>query len=623
MQNQYPLWKNILLVGLLVIALIYALPNIFGDDPAVQISIPGNSATTAHPISLDQVKQILDKNQLHITQAETQADGLLLRFADTDTQIKARDLIKASLGENYIVALNLAPRTPKWLQFFGANPMKLGLDLRGGVNFLLEVDIDRMIKAREDGDIRSIVTDLREANVRYLGIERLQPHGILIAFRDAANLEKGQAELSKRLQDYLITKNPSANGGGHKLQVMMSENAIIKVADYAIDQTMNILRTRVNLLGVSEALVQRQGRNHVSVDLPGIQDTARAKDIIGKTATLKFQMVDIEHDAESAARGDVPIGTKIYEYEGRHFLLKDAVILQGNSITYASASFSQDGRPAVIVHLGGGGESTFNRVTSENIGKPMAVVYVETKSEEHMVNGKPTLVSHQEEKIISVATIQSALGNNFEITGLHTEKYAQNLALLLRSGALVAPVNIVQELTVGPSMGKANIHKGIISIVAGLAFVVLFMAFYYRVFGLIADIALLLNLIFIVAILSLLGATLTMPGMAAMVLTVGMAVDSNVLIYERIREELRGGVSPQASIYAGYERAFTTIVDANVATLIVAIVLFALGTGAIKGFAVVLTIGIMTSMLTAIVFTRAIVNYLYGRKNVKTLSIGL
>lgn len=615
MQNNYPLWKNLLLLGLLLIGGIYAVPNLFGDDPSVQISALG--AKIVDDVTTQQVRQVLATDQLKYAKLEQKSDGLLVRFFDTDTQLKGRDAIKSSLGENYVVALNLASRTPKWLQVLGAYPMKLGLDLRGGVHFLLEVDIDRMIKAREEGDVRSIVDHLREANLRYVSLERVQPHGIVISFRDNANMDQGQNELTKYFPDYVFTKFTANNA--YKLQLMMEESAVFKVADYAIEQTMNTLRNRVNELGVSEALVQRQGVNHVSVDFPGIQDTARAKEIIGKTATLRFQMVDVDHDQS----GDVPLGSRLYDYEGRHILLRDQAILQGNSITYATSSFSQDGRPAVAVRLGGGGESIFHRVTAENIGKPMAVVYVETKTDQHVVDGKVENVSRQEERIVSVATIQSALGNSFEITGLGTEQYAQDLALLLRSGALVAPVNIVQELTVGPSMGKANIQKGIISIAVGFICVVLFMAFYYRTFGLITDIALFLNLIFMVAILSILGATLTLPGMAGMVLTVGLAVDSNVLIYERIREELRNGVSPQASIYAGYARAFTTIVDANVATLIVAIVLFALGSGAVKGFAVVLTIGLMTSMLTAIVFTRAIVNFLYGHKNVKRLSIGI
>lgn len=621
MQNRYPLWKNILLVVILIVGLIYSLPNLFPNDPSVQISA-SSTTSVVNDQTLNQVKQVLQAQNLNFINTEIAKDKLLIRFADTDTQLKARDVIKASLGDDYIVALNLASRTPHWLEVLGANPMKFGLDLSGGVHFLLEVDTNALIKAREDGDVRSIGTELREADIRYTGIDRLQPHGLVITFRDNDNLDKAYSELKSHLQDYAITK--STESGQYKLQVLMTEAAVLKISDYAIDQTENILRNRVNELGVSEAVVQRSGTNHVSVDLPGIQDTTRAKDIIGKLATLRFQMVDVEHDAVSAAAGDIPIGSKLYEYEGRHILLKDQVILQGDSITYADSGFSQqDGRPSVNVHLGGGGESTFHRVTAENIGKPMAVVYVEQKNEEQMVNGKVVTVSHSIEKIISVATIQSALGNNFEITGLKDPKYAQDLALLLRSGALVAPYSFAEELTVGPSMGKANIHKGFLSVVVGFVFVVLFMAFYYRLFGLIADMALFLNLIFVVAILSILSATLTLPGIAGMVLTVAMAVDSNVLIYERIREELRNGISPQAAIYAGYERALITIVDANVATLIVAIVLFALGTGAVRGFAVVLTIGLMTSMITAIVFTRAVVNLIYGSKNVKKLSIGI
>lgn len=619
MQHNYPLWKNILLAVLLAVAIIYALPNIFGDDPAVQISASNVAIETGDV--LDKAKAVLEEHNLKYTAAEKQAEGSLIRFSDPDTQIKARDVLRSSLGDDYVVALNLASRTPKWLHAIGAYPMKLGLDLRGGVHFLLEVDLNDMIKKREDGDLRSIVSDLRESGVRYVSINRIQPHGMSITFRDLINLEKGEAELSGKLKDYMFTR--ITTGEMPKLQVMMSEGAVLKVADYAIDQTVNILRNRVNELGVSEAIVQRQGAGNVSVDLPGIQDTVRAKEIIGKTATLRFQMVDVEHDVESALAGDVPLGSRLYDYEGRKFLIKDRVILQGNSITYAAASYSQDGRPSVSVRLGGGGESTFNRVTAENVGKPMAVVYVETKQEKKMVDGKQVVINRPIEKVISVATINSALGSNFEISGLRTEKYAQDLSLLLRSGALIAPVTIAQEITVGPSMGKANINKGMLSIAVGYIFVMLFMAFYYRLFGLVSDIGLLLNLVFVVAILSILGATLTLPGMAGMVLTVGMAVDANVLVFERIREELRNKVSPLASIQAGYKRALATIIDANVATLIVAMVLFALGTGAVKGFAVVLTIGLMTSMLTSIVYTRAIVNWIYNRKSTKKLSIGI
>lgn len=619
MQNHYPLWKNILLVVGLVIAILYAIPNLFGDDQAVQISNIENAPMTV--ATLTKAKQALDQAQIKYLSSGQQDDKLLIRFADTDTQLKARDTIKAALGDDYMVALNLASRTPRWLQAIGANPMKLGLDLRGGVHFLLEVDLNDMIKKREDGALRSVVTDLRAANVRYSTINRIKPHGMLITFRDQENLTKGNDELAKRMPDCTFTKITTNNDAS--LKVEMKEEAIFKVADYAIEQTMNTLTKRVNELGISEAIVQRQGKDHISVDLPGIQDTARAKEIIGKTATLRFHMVDNEHSVESALAGNIPLGSKLYEDEGQHVLLKDQVILQGNSITYASAAVSENGRPAVSVHLGGGGENMFHRTTMENIGKAMAIVYVETKQSERIVDGKTITISRPIERVISVATIQSALGNNFEITGLKNDKYAQDLALLLRSGALVAPTTIVQELTVGPSMGKTNINKGILSIVVGYIFVLLFMMVYYRFFGVIANVALLLNLIFVVAILSILGAVLTLPGMAGMVLTVGMAVDSNVLIYERIREELRNGAGTQASIIAGYDRAFTTIVDANVATLIVAIVLFALGSGAIKGFAITLTIGLMTSMLTSIVFTRAIVNWVYGGRKNKKLSIGI
>lgn len=621
MQNRYPLWKNILLVGILLIGLIYAAPNLFPEDPAIQISAPSDQAALDNG-TIQNILQDLQKASLPYITTEQANNNLLIRFADTDTQLKARDELKNLLGDNYIVALNLASRTPKWLSWLGANPMKKGLDLSGGVHFLLEVDVNELLKAREEGDVHTIGDELRNASIRYASISRKQPNGLLIHFRDAKNLDNAFTTINKNFPDYTLTRL-SANDGDFTLQAVLSESSMFKTADYAIDQTMTILRNRVNELGVSDAIVQRQGSNQVSVDLPGIQDTARAKDIIGKTATLKFQMVDTDHDVSSAVAGDVPIGSRLYDYEGRPILLKEQVILQGSSITFATASYSQDGRPAVEVRLGGGGESLFARTTAENIGKPMAVVYVETKTENKVVDGKPVPETVQEQKVISVATIQSALGMNFEITGLKSDQYAENLALLLRSGALIAPVNIVEELTVGPSAGKANIHMGLISIVVGFVFVVIFMAFYYRVFGLIADMALFLNLVFIVALLSILGATLTLPGIAGIVLTVGMAVDANVLIYERIREELRNNISPQAAIYSGFARALVTIVDANVTTLIVALVLFALGTDAVRGFAVTLTIGLLTSMMTSIVFTRAVINWIYGNRVVKTLSIGL
>ena len=623
MQNRYSLWKNLSLGLGLLIAGLYALPNLFGDDPAVQVSIAAQQelAIEDNDESVAVIKQTLAENKIAFRSLEVQKSGILIRFNELDTQIKAKDLIKAALGDSYMVALNLAPRTPNWLNLIGAEPIKLGLDLRGGVHFLLAVELEDMVKNREDSDLQSIISELRKAGIRYAAIDRIRPQGMVITFRDRKSLDQAKSEVIGRLPEYTLTTDIA--DGVFKLKLVISEAEVKKIVDYAIEQTVSVLRNRVNELGVSEAIVQRQGDHHVSVDLPGIQDTVRAKDLIGKTATLRFQLVDVEHDINAALAGDLPIGCKLYEYEGRKLLLKEQIILSGNSITYATASYAQDGRPSVSVRLGGGGESTFHRATVENIGYPMAIVYVETKTEEKTIAGEKVMTHRPVEKVISVATIRSALGNNFEISGLGTDKYAQDLALLLRSGALVAPVTIIQETAVGPSMGKANIDKGIISIGVGYALVVIFMMLYYRLFGVICSLTLAFNLAFMLAILSILGSTLTLPGMAGMVLTVGLAVDASVLIYERIREELRNGASPQASIYAGYQRALATIIDANVATLIVALVLFALGTGAVKGFAVVLVIGLMTSMLTSVIYSRAVVNLIYGNRKVKKLAIGI
>lgn len=616
MANRYPLWKYVLMIVLLLLGIIFALPNIYGDDPAIQISdksgIPVTAATQA------QLTQTLQAQQLPYLSLAKEGDDVLIRFPDTDTQLKASDVLKAKLGEDYVVALNLAPRTPTWLQAFGANPMKLGLDLRGGVHFLLDVDVDSVIKAHTTGDLRNFSDAMREENLRYAAINMASPSSINIQFRDASTADAAASFLSRRFSDYIFKKVDDT-----LVTATLSEAAINKMDQYAIEQTITILNKRVDELGVSEATVQQQGRDQISIDLPGIQDTARAKDIIGKTATLRFQLVDVTHDVQSALAGGAPLGSRLYESEGRPILLQDQVILRGSSITYATAAIGQNGRPQVEVRLGGGGESYFSQQTALNVGKPLAVVYVETVTQTKMINGKPVMTQQQVEKVISVATIDSQLGNNFVINNLDSMKYAQNLALLLRSGSLTAPVSVIQERTVGPSLGKANIHKGVLSVQVGALLVILFMALYYRLFGLIADVALVLNIVFIVAVLSLLGATLTLPGIAGIVLTVGMAVDANVLINERIREELRNGFSPQASINAGYSRALATIVDANVTTLIVAVILFALGSGTVKAFAITLTIGIITSMITAIFYTRGIVNLVYGGRSVKKLSIGI
>ncbi len=624
MLNKYPLWKNLLLIVLICLGFIYAAPNIFGEDPAVQVSgVPGVEISDQ---LLSQIDNTLQTNHLNYKSAVIDKRNILVRFNDTDTQLKASDILKASLGDNYTVALNLAPATPSWLIALGAQPMKLGLDLRGGVHFLLDVDIDSVVGHRQEGNISNITSSLHDNLIRYADIELGKDNIITLTFRDENNLEAAQSLINRDYQDLVVNKNNVPNT--YQLYAQLSPAALQKIDQYTIDQTMTTLRNRVNELGVSEAVVQQQGLDRVSVDLPGIQDTAHAKEILGGTATLEFHMVDQDHDAHTAAASGIPpAGSKLYTWndEGRSepILLKDQIILTGNSITDATATFDENGRPSVDINLGGGGENLFSRVTRENIGKLMSVVFVESKIQSQLINGKVVKTTHKNERIISVATIQNALGAHFQITGLTNEQESQNLALLLRAGALPAAIDYEEERTVGPSLGQENIHKGILSVEVGMLLVGLFMAVYYRLFGVIADVALTLNLVLLVALLSILGATLTLPGIAGIVLTVGMAVDANVLIFERIREELRNGLTPQASIHAGYERALVTIVDANVTSLIVAMVLFGIGTDAVKGFAVTLTLGLLTSMFSAIMVTRALINAIYGGRAVKGLSIGI
>jgi len=618
MVNRYPAWKNILLVFLLLLGILYALPNIFGEDPAIQIS--GKNGVVVNDQTLMSIEKILEKENLPYQSASISKQNIMVRFKDTDTQLKASDIIKTILGNDYTAALNLAPATPAWLSAMGATPMKLGLDLRGGVHFLLNVDVDSVITHRLQGMVTNLMTGLREKHIRYTDISLQKNNTLLLSFREAA--QKNAAV------DYLRSDNPDLSvteSGDNNLLAELTPVAIQHIRQYAIEQTMTTLRNRVNELGVSEAVVQQQGNDRVSVDLPGIQDTAHAKEILGGTATLEFRLVDTSNDPRNAKLSGVnPIGSTIYSYENQPVLLKNQILLTGNSITDAASSFDESGRPAVSIRLGGGGERMFNRITAQNVGHLMAVVYVETQFDNQMVNGQVVKIPRQTQKIINIATIQSALGNNFQITGLSSPQESQNLALLLRAGALPAAINYEAERTVGPTLGQENIHKGILSVEAALAVVIIFMALYYGLFGIIADIALLSNLVLLVALLSLLGATLTLPGIAGIVLTMGMAVDANVLIYERIREELRNGVTPQAAIFAGYERALVTIIDANVTTLIVAMVLFGIGTDAVKGFAITLTLGLITSMFTGIMMTRAIVNKIYGsRHQLKKLSIGM
>ncbi|ABS77612.1 protein translocase subunit SecD [Coxiella burnetii] len=612
--NRYPLWRYILLAVLIIISLIYALPNLYGEDPAIQISAKNSAPIEAVE---EKIKSTLNAQHISYLSVRPVDNTVLVRFPSTEDQLKAQDVIQAVVGTDYSVALNLAPRTPRWLQAIGAKPMRLGLDLRGGIHFLLDVDVGAMVKAQETGDLHTMSTALREARIRYTEMSSDQ-NGVMIHFRDQAARDQARTLLEKQFPDYRFEATASS------LRGTISITALHQIQQNAVDQITTILRNRVNELGVAEPVIQQQGESQISVDLPGIQDTARAKDIIGKVATIRLQLVDVEHDAETASStGTVPFGSKLYTFEKQPVLLKQQVVLKGTSIINASSVIGEDGRPAVRVRVSGSDVPSFNRITGENVGKPLAVVYVETQTTRHLVDGKVVTQHRQIERIINIATIQTALGNDFQITNLSTMDYAKNLALLLRSGAYPVPVDFVQERVVGPSLGQENIHMGVLSTEIGALLVIVFMAFYYRLFGVIADIALALNIVFIVAVLSILGATLTLPGIAGIVLTVGMAVDANVLINERIREELRNGMSTQASIKAGYDRAFATIVDANVTTLIVMIILFALGSGPVQGFAVTTTIGLLSSMVTAIFFTRAVVNLVYGRRRASRLSIGI
>ncbi|NNG11817.1 MAG: protein translocase subunit SecD, partial [Halobacteria archaeon] len=546
---------------------------------------------------------------------------LLVRFPDTQIQLKAVDFVKAGVGSRFVVALNLAPATPDWLQAVNALPMYLGLDLRGGVHFLMEVDMDAAVAQaieRYAGDFRTL---LREAKIRYAMI-RAGQDDVQIVFGDdetrtAADnmIGKEFPDLERGMQD-TDPKRPA-------ILIKPGEREIQEIRKFALQQNILTLRNRVNELGVAEPVIQQQGSKRVVVQLPGIQDTARAKRILGATATLEYRAVDVEHDIERALAGKVPAGSRLYyERNGNPVLLKKRVIVTGDQIINARSGFDQNsGSPNVTVMLDGKGARKMLAFTKESVGKPMAVVFIENKTETKIVDGEPVRTTRKVEEVVSVATIRDVFSKRFQTTGLDSPQEARELALVLRSGALAAPIEIIEERTVGPSLGRENIDQGFKSVIIGFCAVLVFMALYYRVFGLVADLALALNLVLIVAILSMLQATLTLPGIAGIVLTVGMAVDANVLIFERIREELRNGNSPQASIQAGYEKAFSTIADANVTTLIAAVVLLSFGTGPIKGFAVTLSIGILSSMFTAIMGTRAVINLIYGGRRVAKLMI--
>lgn len=611
MMNQYPAWKYLLIVIVVVTGVLFSLPNLYGEDPALQIS--GTRTTTLDAAAEEQVLGLLQKNALPYKSTTRDDHALLIRFSDTETQLRAKDIVKETLGGGYVVALNLAPATPAWLRAFNALPMYLGLDLRGGVHFLMEVDMEAAVAQAEERYVSDIRTLLRDKKLRYLSIGR-GINGLEITFRspeerDEANDLVGRDFPLLVLKDIDATDKPG-------LTATLSESEQRDVRKFALQQNIITLRNRVNELGVAEPVIQQQGDSRIVVQLPGVQDTARAKEILGATATLEFRMADETNLVDDALAGRVPAGSKLYKRrEGGHILLKNQVMLTGDYIIDAASGIEQQtGEPAVFITLDGKGANIFSNATKENVGKLMAVVFIESKSETRVVDGVQTKIKSKAEEVINTAVIREQLGKRFQITGLDNTDEARNLALLLRAGALTAPIEIVEERTVGPSMGAENIAKGFNSTMIGFAAIAVFMAIYYYFFGIIASAALGINMLLLVAVLSMLQATLTLPGIAGIALTIGMAIDANVLIFERIREELRNGNSPQASINAGYDRAFDTILDSNITTLIAGFSLFWLGSGPIRGFAVTLCIGILTSMFSAVMVSRSIVNLLYGRR---------
>jgi len=619
MMNQYPLWKNIAIVVIILIGALYALPNIYDQDPSIEIS--ASRDRTVDQALFDQIKTHLDSNKIEYKKIQLLEDKIRIRFLTPDLQLKGQEALLGVLTDGYTQALTLLPDLPGWLVDLGAEPMYLGLDLRGGIHVLIDVDMDAAVKQsmeRYTGDVRSF---LRREKLRYVTVKQTTD-GIEVKFKDEALRDKAEDELGNEFRNLTIVTTETADD--FLVTLSLSEDEQRGVKKFALDQNITTLRNRVNALGVAEPIIQQQGDRRIVVQLPGAQDPGRIKDLLGATATLEYRLADTEHSVQDAVEGRVPAGSKLYrERDGTPVLLKKRVIVTGNQITDASSGLDQrSGSPAVFVNLDGQGARRMRNMTTENVGKPMAVVYIENKVVTRIVNGEPVKSKVKVEEVISIANILEPFGRRFQTTGLDSTEEAHDLALLLRSGALAAPIEIIEERTIGPSLGQDNIDQGFRSVMIGLVLVLIFMAVYYRVFGLVANVALVLNLVLIVAVLSILQATLTLPGIAGIVLTVGMAVDANVLIFERIREEIRVGSTPQASIFAGYDKAMMTIIDANVTTLIAAVVLYAFGTGPIKGFAVTLAIGIVTSMFTAIIGSRALINLIYGgRKRVTSLAI--
>jgi len=622
MLNKYPLWKYLLILAVLAIGLVYSIPNLYPDDPAVQIS-GASSALTIEQADLDRAAKALQDADIQVkeTSVDERGRGGLIRLTRQDDQLPAKDIVRRALGDDYVVALNLAQTTPQWLRNLGASPMKLGLDLSGGVHFLLEVDMDKALDVRRkvyEGEIKTL---LRKERVRYRSMPE-QGGRIQLGFADTESLEKAQSLIRKDFTDFELST--VTRGGQQVLQLALTQAKISEIREYSIRQNLTTVRNRVNELGVAEPLVQRQGANRIVVELPGVQDTAEAKRILGKTANLEFRL-QADFDAPRGATESFG-----FREEGRPPVqLERELIITGDQVTDAQASFDENGRPQVNIRLDGHGGELMNRATRNNVGRSMAVIFIEqkpiTRYERQTVDGveQDVAISSfvEEKKIISLATIQSALGSQFRITGLNGQGESSELALLLRAGGLAAPMYFAEERTIGPSLGAENITKGIESTEWAMVFVAIFMVLIYRFFGVLATVALAFNLVLLVGLMSAIGATLTLPGIAGIVLTLGMAVDANVLIYSRIREELGNGLSVQRAIHEGFDRAYTAILDSNLTTLLVGGILFAMGSGPVKGFAVTMSLGIITSMFTAIMFTRGMVNLIFGGRDFKKLWI--
>lgn len=614
MLNKFPLWKNSLILIAALFAFVYASPNYFPADAAIQLSGQSGSMIIDEDV-LKKMEKTLENSEISFFGGETDGQTAIVRIEDRDSQLRAKEVIQAEMGGDYVVALNLAPTTPNWLNSLGGKPMKLGLDLSGGVHFLLEVDLNSAIELQLEGTLNEIKAILREEKIRYRSFEIID-NQIVGKFRDEEQVQTARNIIRTNFVDIQSVNSPRQNQ--LLLTYVLNDTTISTIEDSAIKQNLTSLRNRVNELGVSEPIVSRQGKNRIVVELPGVQDTAEAKRIIGKTANLEFRL-------ESKSRIGDRFNFRNEQAQSNALLEKNAVIT-GENVTDARASFDENGRPQVNITLDSKGGWQMGYATRDNIGRRLGVLFIEYKTKlEKSVSEKGDIelisVPYVEKNIISLATIQAQLGKQFRITGLDGQRESSELALLLRAGALAAPMYIVEERTIGPSLGADNIELGVKSVSLGLALVLMFMVIIYKAFGIAANIALSMNLLLLVAFMSIIGATLTLPGIAGIVLTVGMAVDANVLIFSRIREELKQGASVQLAIDSGYNRAFVSILDANITTLIVALILFLIGSGPVQGFAVTLSIGILTSMFTSIIMTRGIVNFVVGGRKIDRLWI--